>query len=175
MEQMSLLDKAYRKIDQRKTAYNVKLFFNKIFPSYLMMAGKTRTYISSPNLDPTGVSAHGGLNRAESRAVDTIRAENAIDAVTYAINRCEDTPKKPYRTILASLYGTEELNIDVAMKVGYQPSQYNVKKNEALAKFADWLENCKHDFNVTDEDIPSLLVFKKPKKENRSFVTQLLH
>ena len=99
-------------IDQRRTAGRVRNFFEHDFERYLGYAGLNPvdlsviddSHLSSPRMDASGVSAHGGINHQEDSALRIMEAEKACHAVGKAIDNCRDSARTPYRTILREHY-----------------------------------------------------------------------
>ena len=143
-------------IDQKKTAQKVRNFFKYNFEHYLIRAGYHRTDLSSPQLDPTGIMSHGG-NSAENKMASIFDAQDKCQAVYHAIEKCADSSKQPFRTILKSLYIEELTDWQVAAKVQYSDSRYSDLKRYALCQFADTIDTWKTIYNVK---IPELKVFK---------------
>lgn len=144
-------------IDQYQTAEKVRKFFKYNFPQYLVRAGYHRTDLSSPQLDITGVSAHGG-NSAEQKMASIFEAQDKCKAIYQAIDACFDSARQPFRTILKSLYIDELENWKIADKVQYSDSRYDDLKRYALCNFADTIDTFKLYYDV---NFPELKVFKK--------------
>lgn len=128
-------------IDQRKTAGRVRNFFEHDFERYLGYAGLNPvdlsviddSHLSSPKMDASGVSAHGGVNHQEDSTLRIIEAEKACHAVGKAIDNCRDSARTPYRTILREHYlkGLDDQKVMVLL--GYEHSWYDSLKRQQSA------------------------------------------
>lgn len=140
-------------IDQRKTAAKVRNFFKHDFERYLGYAGLNPvdlsviddSHLSSPRMDASGVSAHGGINHQEDSTLRIVEAKKACYAVVRAINRSRDSSRTPYRTILKERYlkGLDDQKVMVLL--GYEHSWFDKLKRRAECEFADrWDEGKKY-------------------------------
>ena len=146
---------------------------NKGFERYLRRAGWNRnklavideSHISSPKMDASGVSAHGGINNMENNFVSIIDAKQVCLAVYKAITSCQNSSKKPYRKILELSYlDYHDYTLDViGSVVGYSERQTANLKRQALCEFADLFETYKIEYGLTDPDRKDLklLILKK--------------
>lgn len=146
-----------RQIDTDKTCYNVKKFFQNDFQRYLNLAGKHRTDLSSPQLDPTGVSAHG-VNHQEEKLVGNFMWQTKVTAVSLAIKNCTDTPKQPYKTILQDAYLKELPVWQITEKIGYGKTRFSQLKVKAQVEFAERLIFWKNQLEI---EVPDLIVYEK--------------
>lgn len=143
-------------IDQRKTATRVRNFFKYDFERYLGYAGLDPvslsaiddTHLSSPKMDASGVSSHGGINHQEDSILRIMEAKRACYAVVRAINRCRDSSRTPYRTILKERYlkGLDDQKVMVLL--GYEHSWFDKLKRRAECEFADRWDEGKLYYNV---------------------------
>lgn len=143
-------------IDPIKTAHNVRIFFETVFPDYLIEAGYHRTDLKTHQINQNGVVSHNGLD-AEGKMKHIYIMQNKCKAVYQAINSLPDKPKQPFKTILSRLYLDELENWKVAAGIGYSSSKYYDLKQKACCKFAKAIAVQKIMYNVT---IPDLQVFK---------------
>lgn len=153
-----LLDDAMD-IDQKATANKVRNFLKFDFDRYLNFAGLNPsdlsviddTHLSSPSLDASGVSSHGGINHAETSMLRIIEAENACKAIYHAIMKCRDGGRKPYKTILSEVYLKGMNDTAVQGLLGYESSQYDVIKRRALCEFADRWDRSRYIYRLRDD------------------------
>lgn len=143
------------------TAKNVRKFFDTKFQKYLNFSGKHRTDLSSPLLDPTGVSSHG-VNHQENKEIISTDAGNCVKAINDAIIDCSNSGSKPYASILYYCYIEELFDWQISQKLGYSKTRYLKLKKEALIEFAERLEYWKKQDKATD--IKRLLVFYEDNK-----------
>ena len=159
-------------IDQRKTAGRVRNFFEHDFERYLGYAGLNPvdlsviddSHLSSPKMDASGVSAHGGINHQEDSTLRIIEAEKACHAVGKAIDNCRDSARIPYRTILREHYlrGLDDQKVMVLL--GYEHSWYDSLKRRAECEFADRWDKWKHQYGV--DYLRDLHVYLTDKNKN---------
>lgn len=121
------------KIDQEKTAQNVKSFFTDDFKHYLNLANKHLSDISSPTLDPNNMGGHDGLNHQDERMVVNLDAQNCVKAVNHTISSCG----YPSNTILYLYFIKRMSNDSIAQRLGYQSTRFIEIKKEALVEFAE--------------------------------------
>lgn len=143
-------------IDQRATASRVRNFLKHDFERYLGYAGLNPvdlsviddTHLSSPKMDASGVSAHGGVNHQEESTLRIMEAEKACHAVARAIDNCRDGSRTPYRTILRECYlkGLDDQKAMVLL--GYEHSWFDHLKRRAECEFADRWDRWKHYYDV---------------------------
>lgn len=155
-------------IDQKETASNVRGFLLNTFEKYLSYAGLNpsdlsvinASHLSSPKMDASGSSSKGGSNHTEDNFNRIVLATDACSAVYNAIKNCQDSSKKPYRTILARRYldGEESMRIQVAL--GYSSTSYDRLHRRACCEFADRIEYWKDHYKLDDTVIPNFYVFK---------------
>ncbi|WEV42977.1 DUF1492 domain-containing protein [Lactobacillus sp. ESL0684] len=146
-------------INRNKTAEKVRDFLNKDFIHYLDKAGLHKADLSSPQLDPTGVSSHGG-NSAEYKMVQIIDYENKCKAIITAIKNCRENVGRGVRnrTILQDVYLKELENWQVQERLGLSEAAYYAKKQAALCEFADRIEVWAVRFGT---HIPDLHIYQK--------------
>lgn len=143
-------------IDQRATAGRVRNFFKYDFERYLGYAGFNPvnlsviddTHLSSPKMDASGVSAHGGINHQEDSTLRIMEAEKACYAVAKAIDNCRDASRTPYRTILKECYLKGLDDQKVMGLLGYEHSWYDRLKRRAECEFADRWDKWKFCYGV---------------------------
>lgn len=146
-------------INRTKTAEKVSSFLTKNFIHYLDKAGMHKTDLSSPQLDLTGISSHGG-NSAESKMMLILDCENKCMAIIRAINNCRENVNRGVRnkTILNELYIQDLENWQVQDRLRLSETAYYNKKQDALCEFADRIEVWAYRYGTC---IPDLHVYKK--------------
>lgn len=127
-------------IDRNKTAENVRDFLDGQFQTYLNRAGLHRTDLSSTQLDPTGVTSHGG-NSAERKMMKIFDYEAKCMAIYAAIDNCQENPNLRIfnRSILYDSYILLLENWQIEERLGLSSSRLREKKRAALCEFADRL------------------------------------
>lgn len=153
-EQMTLDDNL--EVDSKATAKNVRNFLTFKFEHFQNYAGLNvsdlsvvdDSHLSSPKMDASGVSSHGGINHTESSFNRIMEAEQACKAIYKTIKNCRNGGRTPYQDILAKVYLQHEDDYKVQGELGYEDSQYFVKKRQALCEFADRFEKWKNWYNV---------------------------
>lgn len=127
-------------IDRVATARNVRNFFANKFQTYLARGGLHKADLSSPKLEPTGVTSHGG-NSAETAMMKIFDYQAKCGAVYTAIINCSENHNISVynRSILLDRYINDLTDKDVMNKIGISSSSYGEKKVVALCEFADWL------------------------------------
>lgn len=127
-------------IDRVVTARNVRNFFANKFQTYLARGGLHKADLSSPDLEPTGVTSHGG-NSAETSMMKIFDYQAKCGAVYTAIINCSENRNLGVynRSILLDRYINDLTDTDVMNKLGMSSSSYGEKKVVALCEFADWL------------------------------------
>lgn len=127
-------------IDRVVTASNVRKFFANKFQTYLARGGLHKADLSSPDLEPTGVTSNGG-NSAETSMMKIFDYQAKCGAVYTAIINCSENRNLGVynRSILLDRYINDLTDTDVMNKLGMSSSSYGEKKVVALCEFADWL------------------------------------
>lgn len=128
-------------IDPVITARNVRNLLDKKFPTYLARGGLHKADLSSPKLDLTGITSHGG-NSAENAMMKIFDYQAKCVAIYEAIINCSENHNLGVynRSILFDRYIIDDLtDTDVMHKLGMSSSSYGEKKVIALCEFADWL------------------------------------
>lgn len=144
-------------LDETKTFEAVKDFFKEDFQKYLNYSGKHRTDLSSPILDPTGVTAHG-VNHQENRMVINADAARCVEAVNDTIIDCTNTPEHPYATILFLSFIRHFTDEKASIRVSLSSTTYGRFKKSACIEFAQRIDYWKQ---VHGADIRELTVFVK--------------
>lgn len=155
-------------IDQKGTARNVRGFLLNTFEKYLRFAGLNPTdlssiddsHISSPQMDASGASSIGGANHTEDKFNRIMLATDACKAIYRAIDNCQNSLKKPYRTILTRRYLEGEEGIRIQTALGYSSTSYDRLHRRACCEFADRIEYWKDHYKLDDTVIPNFYVFK---------------
>lgn len=150
-------------INKNKTTQNVRDFFDNEFQTYLNRSGLHRYDLSSPQIDPTGVTAHGG-NSQETKMMQIFDYQAKCAAIYKAIEDCTENKKwhKWHRSILHNRYIDELEDWQIAQRLGISSSRYRAIKSNALCEFADrlpvWAYRC-------GTRLPDLRVYSSKKKE----------
>ena len=137
------------KIDQEKTAQNVKAFFTDDFKHYLNLANKHLSDISSPTLDPNNMGGHDGLNHQDERMAVNLDAQNCVKAVNHTLNSCS----YPSNTILYLYFIKKMSNDSIAQRLGYQSTRFIEIKKEALVEFAERFDFWRQEDKTSMEDL----------------------
>lgn len=137
------------KIDQEKTAQNVKAFFTDDFKHYLNLANKHLSDISSPTLDPNNIGGHDGLNHPDERMVVNLDAQNCVKAVNHTLNSCS----YPSNTILYLYFIKKMSNDSIAQRLGYQSTRFIEIKKEALVEFAERFDFWRQEDKTSMKDL----------------------
>lgn len=137
------------KIDQEKTAQNVKAFFTDDFKHYLNLANKHLSDISSPTLDPNNMGGHDGLNHQEERMVVNLDAQNCVKAVNHTLSSCS----YPSNIILYLYFIKKMSNDSIAQRLGYQSTRFIEIKKEALVEFAERFDFWRQEDKTSMEDL----------------------
>ena len=145
--QLALFKKS--KIDQEKTAQNVKAFFTDDFKHYLNLANKHLSDISSPTLDPNNMGGHDGLNHQDERMVVNLDAQNCVKAVNHTLSSCS----YPSNTILYLYFIKKMSNDSIAQRLGYQSTRFIEIKKEALVEFAERFDFWRQEDKTSMEDL----------------------
>lgn len=127
-------------IDRVITARNVRNFLANNFPTYLARGGLHKADLSSPKLEPTGITSHGG-NSAENAMMKMFDYQAKCGAIYTAIMNCNENRNLGVynRSILFERYINDLTDTAVMTKLGMSSSSYGEKKVVALCEFADWL------------------------------------
>lgn len=157
-------------INQKATANAVRNFLTYDFERFQNFAGLNvadlsvidDSHLSSPKMDASGVSAHGGINHTESSFNRIIEAEQACKAIYKTIKNCRNGSRTPYQTILADSYLRNIEDYKIQNALGYSPSRYDILKRRALCEFADRFEAWKRRYNI--EYMRDLHVYENKKK-----------
>lgn len=168
-EQMTLDDNL--EVDSKATANNVRNFLTFKFEHFQNYAGLNvsdlsvvdDSHLSSPKMDASGVSSHGGINHTESSFNRIMEAEQACKAIYKSIKNCRNNSRQPYQDILTKAYLENEDDYKIQSELGYGESQYFIKKRQALCEFADRFEKWKRECDIAYFD--DLHVPKKRKSE----------
>lgn len=150
-------------IDKVATAAKAGEFLEGEFQTYLNRAGLHRTDLSSPQMDITGVSAHGG-NSAENGMMRIFDYEAKCLAVYKAIDNCrENANKRIYsRSILVDLYIKELEPWQIRERLDLSESPYKIRRQKALCEFADRLPVWGYRLKTK---LPELRVYSNKEKE----------
>lgn len=153
-EQMTLDDNL--EVDAKATANNVKNFLTFKFEHFQNYAGLNvsdlsvvdDSHLSSPKMDASGVSSHGGINHTESSFNRIMEAEQACKAIYKTIKNCRNGGRTPYQKILSEAYLQNMEDYKIQQELGYEDSQYYIKKRQALCEFADRFEKWKDWYSI---------------------------
>ncbi|RVU70028.1 MULTISPECIES: ArpU family phage packaging/lysis transcriptional regulator [Lactobacillus] len=149
---------ADREIDEYETIKNVNKLLTKDFDRYLNFSGSHRTDLSSPMLDPTGASSHGGVNHTEEQLVNGTAAANCVSAISDAINDCDKSPDNPHALFLYYRYVKKMTTTAIGNALGFQDAQYYRLRKDSMLEFAQRMEIWKKRNHATD--IRELIVWK---------------
>lgn len=156
-------------IDQKETARNVKGFLLNTFEKYLRYAGLNprdlssinESHLSSPRMDASGASSRGGSNHTEDSFNRIMLATDACEAVYQTILNCQNSSRRPYRTILERRYLDGDENMRIQAALGYSSTNYDRLHRRACCEFADRIEYWKERYKIDDSVIPSFYVYKE--------------
>ena len=161
-------------IDQKATANRVRNYLTFNFEHLLNYAGLDSndlsviddSHISSPKMDASGVSAHGGANHTIDTYNRIMIAEKGCYAIYETIMKCRNGARKPYRTILTEAYLHNVEDYKIQAMLSYSSSQYDILKRRALCEFADRWENAKEKYGIAElnKDFPDFHVLKNKKR-----------
>lgn len=133
------LNSLFPVIDERATARNVKVFFDRDLDRLLRLADEQTSFFRSPNLDgmPKSPSTINGQEKAAIKYItsDAAKAKSILKDVDTAINHCSNTNQ----IILFYRYIKCYPDWKVAQKIKYSTTRYNELKNVALVEFAERL------------------------------------
>lgn len=129
-----------RKLNKVATARNVRHFLAEDFQLYLNRSGLQRVDLSSPQLDSSGVIAHGS-NSAEKSMMRVFDYQAKCFAIYKAIDTCLDSQERHiyHRTILYSRYIKLLDDWKIYNRIGLSPARYRQVKQDALCEFAERL------------------------------------
>lgn len=149
-------------IDRVATARNVRNFFANEFQTYLARGGVHKADLSSPRLEPTGVSSHGG-NSAETAMMKIFDYQAKCAAVYTAIINCSENHNLGVynRSILLDRYINDLTDTEAMNKLGISSSSYGEKKVVALCEFADWLPAIAPRYDTKFKELRKFLNFEE--------------
>lgn len=127
-------------IDKNETAEKVRCFLDDEFQTYLNRAGLHRTDLSSPKMDITGITAHGG-NSQEAKVMKIFDYEAKCMAIYKTIDNCQENKNLHvyHRSILYDRFILQLEDWQVAQRINLSASRYRDIKQDALCEFAERL------------------------------------
>lgn len=132
-------------INRTETIKNAKRFLGKQLPNCLHRSGKSRLNLSAVAFDPTGVTSHG-VNHQEEKAIISLNDQKIVLAATHTINNLSNSPRKPFKQLLALKYNEELYDWQIYSKFHYSKAQYYRLLSNALIEFAQLMDYyCKED------------------------------
>ena len=136
----------FKPIDRKRTAENVRNFFDNQLDRYLALSGKHRGDLKSPVSDgqPTG-SPVG--NSTENRMISVWLAEQIIDCVGKAMRNCT----KQSQELLLGRYADNLLAYQVATELNLSSATFSRDQVTALNEFADRYEYQLVQHRIQDE------------------------
>lgn len=149
------------KIDEDQTIRKTKKLLTHDFQRYLNFSGHHRYELSSPIIDPTGVSTHGGINHTENKLVNGTEAGNNVDAINDCLIDCTNRADAPYASLLYYKYVKLLPTNKIQHLLGYEDAQYYRQHKRALLEFAQRMD---HWRKVDHADIPDLVVWDIPEQ-----------
>lgn len=125
------------------TEITTKHFFKYEFNHVCCLAGLHPMDLVPSNLANLHPCKNGDRNEVFGEAI------NYAYCVALALNACDDSNKKPYRTILIDYFFKLQSDHKIMAGIGYSSAQYYRFKREARHEFADWFVyyQCKMKFD----------------------------
>ena len=129
--------------DNKKMIKKAGEFLEGDFHVIINYSGMPLVNLSSPLLDPTGVSGSANVNRADKAFMHDMKEMNKVQAcrscvraVVETINSCTDTEHKPLRTILFRRYIKGDFDLWIYQDLNMSRSKYTRLRKQALLEFA---------------------------------------
>lgn len=140
------LDLFNYKIDKNRTADKVDHFLTNKFVMFRNIAGATASDLSSPLLDPSGVTNHSHTNNQDiaflsySEEYKEIEGcQNVVKAVLKAMESCPNGPQHPYGSLLYTKYIKMITATNVYTDMEFSKGSYYTYRKDALVTFAQIL------------------------------------
>ncbi len=140
------LDLFNYKIDKNRTADKVDHFLTNKFVTLRNIAGATASDLSSPLLDPSGVTNHSHTNNQDmaflsySEEYKEIEGcQNVVKAVLKAMESCPNGPQHPYGSLLYTKYIKMITATNVYTDMEFSKGSYYTYRKDALVTFAQIL------------------------------------
>ena len=140
------LDLFNYKIDKNRTADKVDHFLTNKFVTFRNIAGATASDLSSPLLDPSGVTNHSHTNNQDiaflsySEEYKEIEGcQNVVKAVLKAMESCPNGPQHPYGSLLYTKYIKMITATNVYTDMEFSKGSYYTYRKDALVTFAQIL------------------------------------
>ena len=140
------LDLFNYKIDKSRTADKVDHFLTNKFVTFRNIAGATASDLSSPLLDPSGVTNHSHTNNQDmaflsySEEYKEIEGcQNVVKAVLKAMESCPNGPQHPYGSLLYTKYIKMITATNVYTDMEFSKGSYYTYRKDALVTFAQIL------------------------------------
>ena len=122
---------------------DTRIFFNRHLDRLTAISGRQRQDLMPDNLYK--------LMPLDKKFSPKIRcAERLTYCVAKAISKCQDKPKKPFKTILICAYLQEIPDYEIRKRVGYSHSRYSELKRMALEEFTKYF-----NYLIKEEGISS--------------------
>lgn len=163
------LDLFNYKIDKNRTADKVDNFLTNKFVTFRNIAGATASDLSSPLLDPSGVTNHSHTNNQDmaflsySEEYKEIEGcQNVVKAVLKAMESCPNGPQHPYGSLLYTKYIKMITATNVYTDMEFSKGSYYTYRKDALVTFAQILPS--KMFRYAPEQfnwVPNLIVKSK--------------
>ena len=141
--------------DNKKMIKKAGEFLEGDFHVIINYSGMPLVNLSSPLLDPNGVSGSANVNRAEKTfahdidQMGTVQAcRSCVKAVVETINSCTDTEHKPLRTILFRRYIKGDFDLWIYQDLNMSRSKYTRLRKQALLEFAQRSESYSQKYDV---------------------------
>lgn len=152
----------FPEIDDDQTVKNVRDFFTHKVPRFQRMSGwQLKDSLRSPVYDgmPKSHSNNNGVERAifdDLERLDDegylLNAGRIIEATVEAIRKCD----VDLQCILIGTYSLHQSQTYIMNHIGYEESQYRVKKRDAYLQFADYFTRTRKECHA---GYPSLVAF----------------
>ncbi|UWI43866.1 ArpU family phage packaging/lysis transcriptional regulator [Lactobacillus paragasseri] len=123
-------------INEPVTIKNTEKFFEKDLERYQTMCAG-RYDVHSVNFDNIKVNSSPKTGAIMSRYSLIIAYNDRLACLKPAIDNCTNEPNKPYKRIIELRYLNQLASWDIANRLGYGHTQFNVLRKRALLQFAD--------------------------------------
>lgn len=166
------MDLLAKEIDEKETVKRTQRFLDKDFQEIRTFAGISPTDLSSPILDPSGVSNHSNTNNQDIRFINygeqynyISNCQKTVKAVMDAIESCSNGPRQSYGTLLYKRYIKYDYDLNVYTDLDWSSTKYYKARRKALIEFAQILPVKLLKYKAGDDEfislVPDLLAFQK--------------